>query len=76
MKYNSINIDHDILGGTPVFSGTRVPIKTLFDYIESGETIEEFLENFPSVSKDQTIDVLETAKKFISNENFLNENIA
>jgi uncharacterized protein (DUF433 family) len=62
MKYGAVNIDPEIMSGTPVFSGTRVPIQSLFDYIETGETIEEFLENFPSVTKKQTIDVLEMAR--------------
>lgn len=76
MTHNSINIDSEILGGTPVFTGTRVPIQSLFDYIEDGETLEEFLYNFPTVTKVQAIEVLETAKKLILNENILNENIA
>lgn len=76
MRYNSINIDPDILGGTPVFTGTRVPIQTLFDYIETGETIEEFLENFPTVKKEQAIEVIKTASEFITNKRLLNENIA
>lgn len=76
MIYNSINIDPDILGGTPVFTGTRVPIQTLFDYIETGETIEEFLENFPTVKKEQAIEVIKTARAFITNKKLLNENIA
>lgn len=76
MTHNSINIDSEILGGTPVFTGTRVPIQSLFDYIEDGETLEEFLYNFPTVTKEQAIEVLETAKKLILNENILNENIA
>ena len=62
MTYSSINIDPEILGGTPVFTGTRVPIQSLFDYIESGETLKEFLDNFPTVTKEQAIDVLEVAK--------------
>ncbi len=53
-----INIDTEILGGTPVFWGTRVPIQSLFDYIEGGETIAEFLENFPTVSKEQAVEML------------------
>ena len=61
MNYNAINIDPEVLGGTPVFNGTRVPIQALFDYIETGETLEEFLENFPTVSKQQAIAVLEMA---------------
>jgi uncharacterized protein (DUF433 family) len=74
MKYKAINIDKEILGGTPVFSGTRVPIQTLFDYIEGRETLEEFLENFPTVTKEQAIEVLEMARQTISKEKILNEN--
>jgi len=54
-----INIDREILGGTPVFNGTRVPIKNLFDYLETGETIDEFLDDFPSVKREQIIKILE-----------------
>lgn len=50
------------MGGTPVFKGTRVPIQTLFDYIEGEETIEEFLEDFPTVRKAQVTDLLEYLK--------------
>jgi uncharacterized protein (DUF433 family) len=52
----------DVLGGTPVFAGTRVPIQTLFDYLEGGESIDDFLDGFPSVSRDQVIAFLEMAK--------------
>jgi uncharacterized protein (DUF433 family) len=52
----------DILGGTPVFAGTRVPIQTLLDYIESGETIDDFLDGFPTVKRDQVIAFLELAR--------------
>jgi uncharacterized protein (DUF433 family) len=52
----------DMLGGTPVFAGTRVPIQTLFDYLEGGESIDDFLDGFPSVSRDQVIAFLEMAK--------------
>ncbi len=45
----------DILGGTPVFRGTRVPIQTLFDYLEGGETLEDFLEGFPTVSRESAV---------------------
>ena len=63
MSSNSvISSSPDILGGTPVFQGTRVPIKTLFDYLEGGDTIEAFLEQFPSVTKDQVLKVLEESK--------------
>jgi uncharacterized protein (DUF433 family) len=52
----------DILGGTPVFAGTRVPVQTLLDYLAAGESIDEFLDGFPSVSRDQVIAFLEMAK--------------
>ena len=52
----------EILGGTPVFSGTRVPIQTLIDYLEGGQSIDEFLEGFPTVSREQVIAFLEEAK--------------
>ena len=61
-----INIDPDILGGTPVFFGTRVPIKNLFDYLETGDSIEVFLEDFDGVSKEQVVKVLEMSQKLIS----------
>ena len=76
MNYRAVNIDPEILGGTPVFTGTRVPIQTLFDYLEGGEPLEEFLDDFPSVTKVQAIEVLEMAKKTISIEKVLNENFA
>ena len=70
-----INIDNEILGGTPVFSGTRVPIKNLFDYLETGETIEDFLADFDTVHKDQVVKVLEMSQKLIeSSSNILHEN--
>ncbi len=53
----------DILGGTPVFAGTRVPIVNLTDYLEAGDTLNEFLADFPSVSREQAIAVLEMAKE-------------
>jgi uncharacterized protein (DUF433 family) len=72
-----INIDPDILGGTPVFFGTRVPIKNLFDYLETGDSIEAFLEDFDGVSKEQVVKVLEMSQKLInSSSNILNENFA
>jgi uncharacterized protein (DUF433 family) len=51
------------MGGTPVFIGTRVPIQTLFDYLEAGESIDDFLDGFPTVSREQIIALLEEAKK-------------
>lgn len=55
-------VDPDILGGTPVFAGTRVPVKNLTDYLEDGSSIDEFLEDFPSVSRNQVIRFLEEAR--------------
>jgi len=52
----------DIMGGTPVFAGTRVPVQTLVDYLEGGETIDNFLEGFPTVRRDQVIAFLEEAR--------------
>jgi uncharacterized protein (DUF433 family) len=77
MDSKIINIDPEILGGTPVFSGTRVPIKNLFDYLETGDSIEVFLEDFEGVSKDQVVKVLEMSQKLIeTSTNILHENIA
>ena len=53
--------DPDVMGGAPVFSGTRVPVQTLLDYLEAGESIDEFLEGFPSVTRKQVIGFLEEA---------------
>ncbi len=61
-----INIDKEILGGTPVFNGTRVPVKNLFDYLETGETIDEFLEDFPSVKREQIIELLQFSERTLS----------
>jgi uncharacterized protein (DUF433 family) len=58
-----IRSDPDILGGTPVFLGTRVLVQSLFDHLESGDSIDEFLEGFPSVRRDQVIAVLEESRK-------------
>jgi uncharacterized protein (DUF433 family) len=57
-----ITIDADILGGTPVFRGTRVSVKTLFEYLENDYSLEEFLECFPSVSRDLACQVLERSE--------------
>lgn len=57
-----VSRDPDVLGGTPVFRGTRVPVQTLLDYLEGGETIDDFLEGFPSVSRAQVVAFLEEAK--------------
>ena len=60
----SSHITHDpeVLGGEPVFAGTRVPVKSLFDHLEAGDSIEEFLEGFPSVQREQVIALLEEAR--------------
>ena len=58
--------DPEILGGTPVFRGTRVPVKALLDYLEGGRPLAEFLEDFPSVSREQAVEVLEHAKGLLS----------
>lgn len=60
-----INIDKEIMSGAPVFTGTRVPVKYLFDYLESGETLDEFLENFPTVKRWQAVKMLESAHEII-----------
>lgn len=57
--------DPDILGGTPVFRGTRVPIQTLFDYLEGGDTLEDFLKGFPTVTRESAIAALEEAKDLL-----------
>ena len=61
-----LSVDTEILGGQPVFSGTRVPIETLFDHIEKGITIDEFLEDFPGVTKKQVLALLEVANKLVT----------
>jgi uncharacterized protein (DUF433 family) len=77
MDTGVINIDQDIMGGTPVFSGTRVPIKNLFDYLESGDSIEIFLDDFSSVSRIQVVKLLEISQRLIeTSSNILHENIA
>jgi uncharacterized protein (DUF433 family) len=62
---NVIVKDRDILGGTPVFRGTRVPIQALFDYLEGGETLEEFLQGFPTVRRESAVAALEEAKQLL-----------
>lgn len=77
MDTRVINVDPEILNGTPVFFGTRVPIKNLFDYLETGDTIQIFLEDFEGVSRNQVVKVLEMSQKLIeTSSNILNENIA
>ena len=62
MNKSVINIDNEILGGTPVFMGTRVPIKILFGYFEGEDTLEDFLENYPTVTKEQALQILNSTK--------------
>ena len=57
-----IHSDPQILGGTPVFVGTRVPAQSLFDYLEGGETLDEFLRQFPSVTREQAVAALDLAR--------------
>ncbi len=57
-----VHSDPDILGGTPVFVGTRVPVQSLFDYLEGGETLDEFLRQFPSVKREQAVAALDQAR--------------
>jgi uncharacterized protein (DUF433 family) len=59
--------DPEILGGTPCFRGTRVPVDSLIDYLEAGDTLDEFLDNFPSVSREAAIAALEEAKALLTN---------
>jgi uncharacterized protein (DUF433 family) len=76
MLYSQISIDPEIMSGTPVFAATRVPIKNLFDYIERGEDLAEFLDDFHSVSKEAAVAVLEMAKLTLTTEKALHENFA
>jgi uncharacterized protein (DUF433 family) len=60
-----VHSDPEIMGGTPVFVGTRVPVRALIDYLEGGHTLAEFLDDFPTVKREQTIAVLEQAKQLL-----------
>jgi uncharacterized protein (DUF433 family) len=64
-----INIDPDILSGQPVFTGTRVPVETLFDHLEAGVSLDEFLDDFPGVSKEQAVSLLDMASKLLTSKN-------
>jgi len=72
---NIICIDPEIMSGTPVFWGTRVPVQSLFDWLET-ETMEEFLDNFPSVSREQAIEVLHLAESLVTSPSILHETSA
>ena len=67
IKPTIVHSDPEILGGTPVFVGTRVPVQSLFDYLEGGETLDEFLHQFPSVKRDQAIAALDLARDTLLN---------
>jgi uncharacterized protein (DUF433 family) len=70
----AINIDKDILSGTPVFNGTRVPVSILFDYLEDNQ-LEEFLENYPTVSREQVTEVIKLAATLVNNQQIIRENL-
>lgn len=65
---NIISIDKAVLSGQPVFKGTRVPVETLFWHLEKGISLQEFLDDFPTVSKEQAVAVLEVAEKIITSK--------
>ena len=75
MKNNVVQSTPDILSGMPVFRGTRVPIKNLFDYLESDDTIENFLGDFPTVHREQVIEVLALAEHALTSPETIHENI-
>ena len=62
-KVSVVHSDPEILGGTPVFIGTRVPVKTLYDYLEAGDPLDEFLNDFPSVTREQAVAALDLARE-------------
>ena len=64
-----ITIDKEILGGQPVFTGTRVPVESLFDHLEAGISLDQFLDDFPGVARQQAVDLLETANKILTSKN-------
>ena len=61
-----VHSDPEVLGGTPVFRGTRVPIRSLFDYLEGGDALDEFLRQFPSVQREQVIALLDLARETLA----------
>ena len=65
LKESVVHSDPDIMGGEPVFVGTRVPVKTLFEYLEEGDTIDEFLDQFPSVRREQARAALEIGREAV-----------
>ncbi len=65
MQNSIVNKDPEILGGTPVFTGTRVPVRILFEHLEAGERLDDFLDSFPTVTRDQATQLLDLAMKQI-----------
>jgi uncharacterized protein (DUF433 family) len=63
INLEAIERSADVLGGTPVFSGTRVPVRTLIDYLEAGDSLNEFLTDFPTVTRQQAVAILERARE-------------
>jgi uncharacterized protein (DUF433 family) len=76
MNKQLITISPEIQSGTPVFYNTRVPVKNLFDYLKAGDTLEEFLDDFPSVSKQQAVEVLQMAENMLTVNHLGDEAIA
>ena len=66
MAQSIINRDPEILGWIPVFTGTRVPVKAIFDYLEAGDSLKEFLDDFPSVKREQALGLLEIARESLT----------
>ncbi|MBK9527485.1 MAG: DUF433 domain-containing protein [Acidobacteria bacterium] len=62
MKDSVVSISKEVMGGTPVFAGTRVPIQTLIDFLTAGDTIDDFIDGFPTVSREQVVEYLEQAE--------------
>jgi uncharacterized protein (DUF433 family) len=65
MRNQAIHSDPEILSGTPVFVGTRVPVQSLFDYLEGGETLDDFIRQFPSVRREQAVAAIELARESV-----------
>ena len=72
----TIHSDPEIMSGTPVFVGTRVPVKTLFDYLKAGDPLDEFLDGFPSVSREQALNFLEEAESLLLSQVAVDETVA
>ena len=63
-----VEVDPEKMSGTPVFTGTRVPIKNLFDYLEGGDSVEVFLDDFPTVSREQALGIIEASRQLLLNK--------